>query len=71
MLSEAELSDRGITFLPTTLSEALDCLEQDDVVKGDLGETYAPYYIQVKRDEWADYHQSISQWETDNYLLVH
>ena len=49
----------------------LDCLEQDDVVKGALGEAYAPYYIQVKRDEWADYHQSISQWETDNYLLVH
>ena len=70
-LSEAELNERGITFLPTTLSEALDCLEQDDVVKGALGEAYAPYYIQVKRDEWADYHQSISQWETDNYLLVH
>ena len=25
----------------------------------------------VQRDEWADYHQSISQRETDNYLLVH
>ena len=71
VLSEAELADRGITFLPTTLSAALDCLEQDDVVKAALGDTYAPYYIQIKRDEWADYHQSISQWETDNYLLVH
>ena len=71
VLSEADLSERGITFLPTTLSGALDCLDQDDVVKAALGETYAPYYIQVKRDEWADYHQSISQWETDNYLLVH
>ena len=70
-LSESELSERGISYLPTTLSEALDCLEQDDIVKGALGETYAPYYIQVKREEWARYHQSVSQWETDNYLLVH
>ena len=70
-LSETELSERGISYLPTTLSEALDCFEQDDVVKGALGEAYAPYYIQVKREEWGRYHQSVSQWETDNYLLVH
>ncbi len=70
-LSETELSERGISYLPTTLSEALDCLEQDDVVKGALGEAYAPYYIQVKREEWGRYHRSVSQWETDNYLLVH
>ena len=30
---EAELRARGIDFLPATLSEACDCLEQDDVVK--------------------------------------
>jgi glutamine synthetase len=22
----------------------------------------------VKRDEWKRYHESVSQWETDNYL---
>ena len=70
-LSDAELKERGIDFLPNTLHEAIDELEADSVVKAALGETYAPYYIQVKSDEWARYHQSISQWETDNYLLVH
>lgn len=65
---EDELRSRGIDFLPTTLSEALDFLEKDEVVKGALGTEYAPYYIGVKREEWKRYHQSISQWETDNYL---
>ena len=70
-LTEAELNDRGIRFLPTTLNQALDCLEQDEVVKGALGETYADYYIGVKREEWREYHRSVSQWELDNYLNVY
>ena len=70
-LSEAELNDRGIRFLPTTLNEALDCLEQDEVVKAALGETYADYYIGVKREEWREYHRSVGQWELDNYLNVY
>ncbi len=70
-LTEAELNDRGIRFLPTTLNEALDCLEQDEVVKGALGEAYADYYTGVKREEWREYHRSVSQWELDNYLNVY
>ncbi len=54
--------------MPTTLSEALDHLEQDEVVQGALGPEYAPYYIRIKREEWRQYHQSVSQWEIDNYL---
>ena len=66
--SEAELKAAGIGFLPTTLSEALDELEQDEVIKAALGREYAEYYIQVKRDEWKSYHDSVSQWEVEQYL---
>ena len=65
---EAELKAEGIGFLPTTLSEALDELAQDTVIKDALGREYAEYYIQVKRDEWKRYHDSVSQWEVENYL---
>ena len=65
---EAELKAEGIGFLPTNLSEALDELEQDEVIKEALGREYAEYYIQVKRDEWKSYHDSVSQWEVENYL---
>jgi glutamine synthetase len=46
-------------------------LEEDEVVKGALGAEYANYYIQVKRDEWRRYHNSVSQWEIDTYLGVY
>ena len=65
---EEELRRRGIDFLPATLSEALDCLEKDEVVKTALGEEYAAYYLRVKREEWRQYHLSVSAWETDHYL---
>src|SRR5919109_5324279 len=65
---EADLRRRGIGFLPTTLSEALDHLERDEEITGALGADYAAYYLQVKRQEWQRYHQSVSRWEIDNYL---
>jgi glutamine synthetase len=69
-VSEDELARRGTTFLPTTLREALDCLEQDTVVKEALGTDYASYYIAVKAEEWRQYHQSVTPWEIDNYLMT-
>ena len=63
-----ELRAERIEFLPTTLDEALDELEKDDVILEALGREYAEYYVRVKRDEWKRYHTSVSQWETDNYL---
>jgi glutamine synthetase len=65
---EEELRQRNIGFLPTTLREALGCLEQDAVLKEALGADYIAYFIKVKQEEWRLYHQSISQWEIDQYL---
>jgi glutamine synthetase len=63
-----ELKAAGIEFLPTTLNEALDELERDEVVMEALGREYGEYYVRVKREEWKRYHDSVSQWELDNYL---
>jgi len=70
-LSAAELRQREIDTLPRSLTQAVDYLEQDEVVKQALGTAYADYYIQTKREEWRRYHNSVSQWETDNYLGVY
>jgi glutamine synthetase len=67
-VAEEELKADGIGFLPANLSEALDELEQDEVIKTAMGSKYADYYIQVKRAEWKRYHDSVSQWEVENYL---
>ena len=70
-LSDDELSSRGIQYLPTNLREALQCMQEDTVVREALGDAYASYYIGVKADEWDRYHRNISQWETDNYLKTY
>ena len=67
---EDELARRGIRLLPTTLREALDCLEKDSVVKQALGTEYASYFIGVKAEEWRQYHRSVSEWEIDRYLMT-
>jgi glutamine synthetase len=65
---EDVLTARGIGFLPTTLHEALDAFEADAVVRGALGEDYAKEYLRVKREEWREYNQTVSEWERDRYL---
>jgi len=67
-MPEQELAARKIGFLPTTLAEALDALEQDAVVQAALGEIYAKEYLRVKREEWRQYNQTVSEWERERYL---
>jgi glutamine synthetase len=65
-----QLRKEGIEFLPSSLGEALDALEQDPVVKGALGEEYADYYIRIKREESNTHHRMVSDWERDQYLVA-
>ena len=69
--SEDELHQRHIDVLPRSLKAAIDDLENDEVIKNALGTEYANYYIGVKNEEWRQYHSTVSQWETDNYLGVY
>ena len=58
----------GIEVLPATLIEALDALEQNPLIQEALGFDYAGYYLQVKREEWKEYHNWVSEWERSTYL---
>ena len=68
---EEELRQRDIHFLPSTLREACQWFEGDEVVREALGLEYADYYLECKREEWRSYHTAVSQWETDNYLPIY
>jgi glutamine synthetase len=50
-LSEAERRRRGIQRLPTSLTEAVDALERDDVLRAALGDVLGREYMAVKRSE--------------------
>ena len=64
-----EIQRRGIRLFPQSLGEALDELEEDQVVLDSLG-AMAPDFVQLKRQEWKDYHRQVSAWEVDRYLTL-
>jgi glutamine synthetase len=68
---EEDLVRQGIGFLPTTLSEALDAFERDDLVRGVLGPEYSAEYLRIKREEWRLYNQAVSGWELERYLPIY
>ena len=47
--------ERGIKALPTSLGQALDNLEKDDVLLEALGDKLAKTYIAVRRSEEKSY----------------
>ena len=63
-----ELEKRGIRQLPRTLLEAVTAFEQDDLGRRVMGDELYRSYIDLKKSEWWSYHNSISQWEIDEYL---
>ncbi len=62
--SDAEREQRGIRRLPTSLDEALDELERDQVLLEAMGPLLASSYIAVKRNEAAFFKEKTPEEET-------
>ena len=73
-MSTAERKKRGIDVLPSTLLDATRNLEQDEVLREALGHTphgdYVDYFVDVKRREFKEYHDRVSDWEVNKYLSL-
>ena len=67
-LSMEELAAKGIKLLPQSLHEAIDALEQDEVIRNGLGADLAREFIRLKRMEWTEYSRHVSDWEAKRYL---
>jgi glutamine synthetase len=67
-LTEKDREKRGIAVLPSTLMDAIQELEKDKVIIDAIGRELAEYYIKIKKQEWTEYHNTVSQWEIDRYL---
>ena len=55
-------------ILPRSLGEALEELEQDDVLLHALGPYVSDRYLEAKKQEYRDYKRQVTQWELDRYL---
>ncbi len=73
-MSAEERKKRGIEVLPSTLLDATRNLEQDEVLREALGRgprgDYIDYFVEVKRREFKEFHDRVSDWEIDKYLSL-
>jgi glutamine synthetase len=67
-MSHRERRHLRIDELPGNLSEALDELEKDALVKETLGQHTFQHFVAAKREEWLDYIKHVSPWEVERYL---
>ncbi len=69
-LSRKERKAKGIQELPSSLREAIDEFEKDEILKEALGEHIVTQYVAGKEKEWEDYSTCVSSWEVDKYIVT-
>lgn len=70
-MNEKQLEELNIRSLPASLKEAIDALEQNEVIKAALGEHIADHFIKVKRLEWDEFRIAVHPWERDRYITLY
>jgi glutamine synthetase len=63
-------NERTLELLPRTLEEALEALENDQVIRDALGQHVFERFMNSKRAEWEDYLQEVTAWELNRYLAI-
>ncbi|MDH3752975.1 MAG: glutamine synthetase family protein [Acidimicrobiia bacterium] len=64
--NEARAAD--LARLPTSLDEAVDEMEDSDLVREVLGEHIFEWFIRNKRAEWSEYQRHVTPFELNRYL---
>jgi glutamine synthetase len=68
-LGESELRRRGVVRLPTSLGQALDALERDEVLMEALGPLRRTAYLAVKRSEVTSFAAHDAAWECFQHAM--
>ncbi len=67
-LTREERKAEGILELPGSLAEALQELNQDDILKDALGPVIFEAFSRAKWAEWNEYITTVTDWEVQRYL---
>jgi glutamine synthetase len=67
-MTPRELDQAGIAPLPGTLLDAVRLLDADPLARAVLGPTMHGLFGRYKRDEWARFHEHVTEWERIEYL---
>jgi glutamine synthetase len=66
--SQTELDRIGVECLPRTLGEAIAAFASDPLSETVVGSLMYQSYINLKTQEWQEYHAHVSDWEIRRYL---
>ena len=67
-LTDRERRAMGIKPLPASLSEAIEAMEESELVAETLGEHVFDFFLRNKRQEWADYRHQVTPFELEHLL---
>ena len=70
-MTHGELAERGVSFLPRNLAQALEAFAQDPISEDALGAGPKDEYLRLKWQEWEKYHAEITDWEWERYLTFY
>lgn len=68
LIGKERARHRPVDTLPSSLDEALDALEQDDVILEALGPYISDRTMAANRQELESYHSQVTPWEIERYL---
>lgn len=66
--SPAQRRREKIKPLPRTLVEGIDAVKRDPLVEKVFGKEMFDSWVQFREEEWASYHNHVSDWERKRYL---
>ena len=61
----------GTELLPTTLQEALDALDVNEMYRKQLGDQFIDYFLHIKRAEVARFFSEVTDWEHREYFEMY
>ena len=65
---EAMEAGKVVKRLPMTLGEALDALAADETIRSAMPDEMYKVYEHYKRDEWARFNATVTEWDLDTYM---
>jgi glutamine synthetase len=67
---EAMAGGKEVKRIPMTFGDALDALDEDEVVQSALPDEMYKVFRHYKRDEWERYCATVTEWDVEEYLDV-
>lgn len=69
-LSEEERLKHGIGSLPGSLHNAIEVMNEDELVMNTLGKHISGIYTDAKLKEWNEYRMQVTPWEYEKYFRL-